>query len=377
MDQGQKNIIDLFCGCGGFSLGAHLAGFNTVLAVDIDPILSSAFAVNFPHSKLTHFDLAKTSGKEILEASGNQKIFGITGGPPCQGFSTMGRRDNNDPRNKLIGHFLEQVKDIEPSFFVMENVPGLISGMMREKLEKQMKTISEHYSVIGPTMVNASGLGAATKRQRVIVIGYNPREFKAFTEKDILALHSQELTSVRDAIGDLPPPLDCEEGDYGWTKYDGRRRMSEYARNAREIPSNGCGWDMAIEKLKQGHVSGLMNTVHSKEIMKRYASLYPGSTDSISKSYKLDWEGQCPTLRAGTGSDRGSFQAVRPIHPDQGRVITVREAARLQGFPDWFVFHPTKWHSFRMIGNSVSPHLAKKILKFIRGRNNNSLLDVA
>ena len=106
-------------------------------------------------------------------------------------------------------------------------------------------------------------------------------------------------------------------------------------------------------------------TAHSLEVAKRYAKTKCGKYDSISKSYRLDPDGFCPTLRAGTGPDQGSFQAVRPIHPTEARVITPREAARLQGFPDWFQFSPTKWHSFRQIGNSVSPILAERILSVI------------
>jgi DNA (cytosine-5)-methyltransferase 1 len=372
----DKSIIDLFCGCGGFSLGAHLAGFHTVLAVDIDPILSSAYALNFPNSKLAHLDLAKTSGKELLEVSGQKKVFGIIGGPPCQGFSMMGKRDEDDPRNELIGHFFNQIKYIKPSFFVMENVPGLLSGTMRAKLERQLKTVSEEYTIVGPVIVNASGLGAATSRTRVIVIGYDPDEISDFSKEDILKLHSDSLVTVEDAIADLPAPIDCED-DYGWAKYDGRRRVSDYALKARQAPSKGMGWDVAVTKLKEGYVSGLMNTIHSKSVQRRYASVPTGSADKKSKSYKLDWDGQCPTLRAGTGSDKGSYQAVRPLHPEYGRVITVREAARLQGFPDWYVFHPTKWHSFRMIGNSVSPHLSKKILSFIAKQTKSQLRKAA
>nr|WP_249812095.1 DNA cytosine methyltransferase [Bradyrhizobium sp. 188] len=94
----------------------------------------------------------------------------------------------------------------------------------------------------------------------------------------------------------------------------------------------------------------------------------PGEIDSVGRHPRLSWEGQCPNLRAGTGKDKGSYQAVRPIHPEEDRVITVREAARLQGFPDSFRFHPTVWHSFRMIGNSVSPIIAQAILSLIAER---------
>ena len=94
--------------------------------------------------------------------------------------------------------------------------------------------------------------------------------------------------------------------------------------------------------------------------------MVPGKTDKISKFPRLSWNGLCPTIRAGTDHRRGSYQAARPIHPEKNRVITPREAARLQGFPDWFQFSPTKWHSFRQIGNSISPLLAEAILSVIR-----------
>ena len=108
-----------------------------------------------------------------------------------------------------------------------------------------------------------------------------------------------------------------------------------------------------------------MGTRHSQEIIDRYSLVEPGGKDTKLRAPRLRPDGLCPTIRAGTGSDKGSYQAIRPIHYDFPRVITPREAARLQGFPDWFVFHRTKWHSFRQIGNSVSPLLAEKLLKII------------
>ncbi|EFN7879408.1 DNA cytosine methyltransferase, partial [Escherichia coli] len=127
------------------------------------------------------------------------------------------------------------------------------------------------------------------------------------------------------------------------------------------VPNN-VGDPESLEKLKKGLVSGFLGTIHTDEVINRYKKLSFGETDKISRSQRLNPNGFCPTLRAGTGSDKGSYQAVRPIHPTQARVITPREAARLQGFPDWFRFHPTKWHSFRQIGNSVSPLVAEAML---------------
>ena len=136
----------------------------------------------------------------------------------------------------------------------------------------------------------------------------------------------------------------------------------------RAIPSMDWGWKDALEQLKNGKISGNFDTIHLPEVSARYGSIIPGNTDPISRSKRLAWDGLCPTLRAGTGADKGSHQAVRPLHPEMPRVITVREAARLQGFPDWFCFHNTKWHSFRMIGNSVSPLVSESVLKVIIGK---------
>ena len=128
----------------------------------------------------------------------------------------------------------------------------------------------------------------------------------------------------------------------------------------------GVGNPEAIRRYQDDSiVSGCLGTRHTAEVAARYARLKPGQKDKTSKSVRLKADGLCPTLRAGTDAERGSYQAVRPIHPTAPRVITPREAARLQGFPDWFQFAPTKRHSFRQIGNSVSPFVAEAVLKVI------------
>ena len=118
------NLVDLFCGSGGFSLGAHKAGFSVAVAYDIDPILTSSFERNFPTTELVLSDVAALNGKAIKAKLGGS-VDGIFGGPPCQGFSDIGRRDVNDPRRQLLGHFFRIVREVRPKFFVMENVRGL------------------------------------------------------------------------------------------------------------------------------------------------------------------------------------------------------------------------------------------------------------
>lgn len=352
-----SKIIDLFCGAGGLSLGAHRAGFTTALAVDVDSTLTSSFAENFPGSNLLVQDISRVSGQKLIETAGmnDGEAFGLVGGPPCQGFSLMGRRDANDPRNTLIGHFFRIVQETKPAFFVMENVPGLLLGSARSFLDDAMSDL-KGYNVLGPIRVDASDFGAATKRERVIIVGLRDGKI---TEECLNERKVQLKATVRGAIADLPEPAAS-----GWGSYPNERQISEYATRARLIdPSLGAA--AFREKTRVGKVSGLQPTKHSKDVRKRFSKVAPGKSDEISRCPRLDWDRLSPTLRAGTGPDHGSFQSIRPIHPARNRVITVREAARLQGFPDWFKFHETKWHSFRMIGNSVSPLVSEALLKTV------------
>ena len=351
-------VIDLFCGAGGFSLGAHLAGFRTVLAVDKDSILTSAFTRNFPTTKLLLADLSLASGEMLLSeagltAGGN---FGIIGGPPCQGFSLMGKRRLSDTRNELLHHYFRLVAEMRPKFFIMENVPGLLLGNVRQFLADSMAGI-EGYGILGPVKVNANHYGAATNRERVIIVGL--RDDIALPASALLDRVESRRATVSDAIRDLPNPRKSGTGIYRKVK-----KLSTYATVAR-MEHETLG-DASVRALvAAGKVTGLYPTLHKASVVKRFSAVAPGKIDSISRCPKLSWGSPAPTLRAGTGPDHGSFQSVRPLHPEEPRVITVREAARLQGFPDWFDFHETKWHSFRMIGNSVSPLMAQAMLTIV------------
>jgi DNA (cytosine-5)-methyltransferase 1 len=359
------NIVDLFSGCGGFGLGAKLAGFNVVAAIDIDKTLQSAYQNNFPSTKVLNGDLSvmnKDSWHLILS---DEKIDGVIGGPPCQGYSRIGKSDVNDPRRSLLHHFFRTVNIIQPKFFVMENVEGLLDEGNIEELQQAISHVDKRYTVLAPIIVDASKYGVPTKRKRVVVIGYDAAEMDPITEEDLISAQTTEVT-VKDAIRDISGPISQQKNDLGWSKYRNMKNLSAYAEKMRRMPPAGLGWSESIEKLKLGKTSGHFDTVHSAKVKTRYENIKQGETDKVSRAKKLAWEGVCPTLRAGTGADKGSHQAVRPLHPTEARVITVREAARLQGFPDWFCFHETKWHSFRMIGNSVSPVVSEAILNVIQ-----------
>ena len=342
-------LVDLFCGSGGFSLGAHQAGFEVVSAYDIDAHLTHSYRRNFPKTAMLLRDVTSLTGAELLHHAGG-RIDGIFGGPPCQGFSAIGLRSPDDPRRRLLGHFFRVVAETRPSFFVMENVRGLAYPDARGVLDSALQLVSDRYDVLGPTIWNAADFGAATRRKRLFVVGIHKDFGEAITLEDVAALKVNP-TTVKAAIADLADAvrLDDEDG-YDMWRFARQGRPSRYARSLR----NGAA-----------SFSGHTRTKHSPVTASRFAGLEEGAVDPIGRHPKLAWEGQCPTLRAGTGSDRGSFQSVRPIHPGEPRVITVREAARLQGFPDSHRFHPTIWHSFRMIGNSVSPIMSRAIFEAI------------
>lgn len=362
-------IVDLFSGCGGFGLGAKQAGFDVVIAVDIEPVLQSAYKNNFPNTRILKGDLSIMDSESWRLALSGESIDGVIGGPPCQGYSRIGKNEANDPRRSLLGHFFRTVNIIQPKFFVMENVEGLLDEGNVEELERAIKIVDERYTVLPPVIVDAHEYGVPTKRKRVVVIGYDPKEVEEITIDEIVPRNLAKVT-VKDAISDVSAPIaqKKDKDDYGWAAYRKVKLLSDYAQKMRQLPSSKLGWSTAIEKLKIGQVSGHFDTTHTATVKARYDALKPGETDKVSRSKKLEWNGVCPTLRAGTGADKGSYQAVRPLHPSEGRVITVREAARLQGFPDWFCFHKTKWHSFRMIGNSVSPIVSEFILTTIKSK---------
>lgn len=374
----KPKIVDLFCGCGGFGLGAELAGFHTVAAIDVDETLQSAYKKNFPNTNVIQADLSQIGKEDWIKILGNNvDIDGVIGGPPCQGYSRMGAGDVNDPRRMLLIDFFRHVNLISPKFFVMENVEGLMDEKNVEQLYMGLETVDKKYTILDPIIIDASIYGAPTKRKRVIVIGFDPLRIDPLLSVTDFLPPNKSVT-VKDAIRDINEPIKQSDDptNFGWAKYRPIKEISTYAKMMRKLPPKGLGCPEAIKYLKEGKISGNFDTTHTDDVRKRYESVEQGKVDPVSRSKKLAWDGLCPTLRAGTGADKGSHQAVRPIHPVKGRVITVREAARLQGFPDWFCFHPTKWHSFRMIGNSVSPIVSRAVLTKIYEKLNHQQMDM-
>lgn len=345
----QLKIADFFCGCGGFSLGAHKAGLTPSVSFDIDPILTSSYSFNFPSTKLALADLSKLRGKDVRRLT-DGPVHGLFGGPPCQAFSDIGHRRKDDPRRDLLRHFFRLVAELQPTFFVMENVRGLGYSDARPYLDRCINQVPSRYEIIGPILLDAADYGGATRRPRLFIIGYDPAYCDPIAPSDLEQLR-RKPASVGEAISDLQNASLLGEADgFDIWRIVQRGRPSAYASRLR-----------SEDRVFTGH----KRTAHTAAVVKRFSKVKQGEVEAIGRHPRLAEDGQCPTLRAGTGSDRGSYQSVRPIHPTESRVITVREAARLQGFPDSFRFHPTVWHSFRMIGNSVSPIISRAIFSMI------------
>lgn len=350
--------IDLFAGVGGLSLGFEQAGFDVVAAVEIDPIHSAIHQYNFPDTKVICKSVTELSGDDILRACGvfDKEIDVVFGGPPCQGFSLIGKRELSDPRNSLVHHFVRIVGELSPRYFVFENVKGLTVGEPKALLEDVIKAFNAlGYQIIQPYQVlNAADYGVPQDRRRLFLVGARsdcpiPRYPKPVSR-----------VTVWDAIGDLPevelfPELirrNWVEASYG--------KPSVYASSLRGIKR--LPKDFSYPRtFNSGVLTDSIRSEHSLSSRQRFADAPFGKIEPISRFHKLDPNGVCNTIRAGTARDRGAFTSPRPIHPYSSRCITVREAARLHSYPDWFRFHVTKWHGFRQIGNSVPPLLAKAV----------------
>lgn len=367
MPDQNKKIIDLFAGVGGLSLGAARAGFDVAAAVEFDIRASTQHAVNFPNSKHLMEDVAALSGRRLLELAGmaSTELCGLIGGPPCQGFSEIGLKGDGDPRNELFVHFFRLVAELRPAFFLAENVPGVIHERNKVIVDRASALVPKGYILLPPMTVKANDYGAPTTRTRVFFYGYDPNRVSALTVASFAPRIAQDVRVSR-ALSGLPIiRSDWQTESQSWRTVGKLEDGAYEYRIANHIPF-GVGNAEAIKAyISHSRVSGFLGTLHTPETKKRFKTLVPGMVDPISRSVRLRMDGYCPTLRAGTGPERGSYQAIRPIHPSSPRVIAPREAARLQGFPDWFQFHPTKWHAFRQIGNSVSPIVSEALLTAI------------
>ncbi len=365
--------IDLFAGAGGLSLGFEQAGFDVAAAIEIDPVHCAVHRFNFPNTTIIPKSVVGLSVQEIREKSGigDKQVDCVFGGAPCQGFSLIGQRAIDDPRNSLVREFVRIVTDLNSRTFVFENVKGLGLGKHRVFLEELISEfMSSGYEVRTEVAVlNAGHYGTPQSRERLILLGARKGEVvpsyplpttniagKRFKFKDL-----PEGPSCYDALGDLP---DVDQFDdlrsVDSILYENNASLSSYATGLRCVsnPTWYLGyrrhWNPAL-------LTSSARTGHTDISRRRFLETLPGAVEPISRFFRLPIDGVSNTLRAGTDGSRGAFTSPRPIHYDYHRCITVREMARLHGFPDWFRFNVTKWHGARQIGNAVPPPLSRAI----------------
>lgn len=360
--------VDLFSGAGGMSWGFEQAGFDVAAAFDYNHRCVSAHTENFPACESAQADLAKATGKSLrtLGKLGRKHIDVLFGGPPCGGFSVAGRRNPADPRNQLLLKFAALVGELKPSYFVVENVRGLLIGDAAKKLSAFRRKVEKvGYEVVWPVQIlNAADFGVPQNRQRIFILGCKTDlAVPEYPTPTTPQGHANRVT-CSEAIGDLmamDQHLDHLENDVyaGPLGSPGEyaKRLLADAEGTKPRPRNCRSHNRTL--------TGCLRVDHSADAITRFENTKPGTREEVSRLHRLAPDGQSPTLRAGTDVAHGSFTAVRPLHYKYPRCITTREAARLHSFPDWFQFHPTKWHGFMQIGNAVPPLLAKAVARSI------------
>lgn len=362
------NSIDLFSGCGGMTLGFGWAGFNSVLASDIDENCEKTFATNFPDIPFLCGDLSEFKKDDFDNYIKNKNIDVIIGGPPCQGFSLANKRRNKvseDPRNSLFYEFVKTITWYNPKSFVMENVKGLLSmesGQVIKEIQNEFENAGEFGYEVRTKVLKASDFGVPQSRERVIIIGIRKDlnlvpEFPSKTGVN-------EVT-VEEAISDLPK-IKAGEGE----------ETMDYAGNATN----------EYQKFMRKNAKNVFNHIamrHTQRLIERFKAILPGKNlldvwethGSVQRgnpnekskvkfsqnNLRLIANKPAPTIAA-------SFQS-NFIHPFLDRNFTAREGARLQSFPDDFIFEGMRtkmsWEKglsqYQQIGNAVPPLMAYEI----------------
>lgn len=365
--------IDLFAGAGGLSLGFEQAGFDVAAAVDIDPVHCAVHRFNFPRTAVLAKSAAELTGARIREEAGigDREIACVFGGAPCQGFSLIGQRALDDPRNRLVLDFVRLVAELNPRAFVFENVRGLTAGQHKRFLGELIEALNRAgYEVRLPWRVlNAAHYGVPQFRERLFLLGArkggplpdypSPQTNIAGRRETYSGLPAGP--TCKDALGDLPDA----DRFAGLLRSDSVKtaafaKPSPYAAEMRCMTANA--WHYGYRRIWNPDIlTSSARTEHTEISRRRFAETPCGEVEPVSRFFKLPKDGVSNTLRAGTDGARGAFTSPRPIHPARPRCVTVREMARLHGFPDWFRLHVTKWHGARQIGNAVPPPLARAV----------------
>lgn len=318
------SFASVFCGGGGLDLGFTLAGIKPVFSSDLIPSFCDTIRKNLPKHIVEPHDLTHLSGKYVVEKVG-APIDVVIGGPPCQAFSILGdRKSTDDPRGQLAFEYVRFIKEIGPRAFLFENVPGLLTVNKGQDWTNLLEYFSKEtgYHVMW-TKLNSVRYGVPQIRQRVIVVGF------------------------RD---------EADKNNFRWP-------VPKFSDSA-EHPELGLPPPRAAWKALE-NVDGVPNHIlreHCDRVITRYSLIEPGGRDRKDHTDRIHPDRPSGTVLVGSGAGGG-----RPfIHPEEHRHITVREAARLQSFPDWWEFSGGPTSAYRQVGNAVPPLMAMAIAEEIK-----------
>jgi DNA (cytosine-5)-methyltransferase 1 len=339
----KEKVLDLFCGCGGLSYGFIEAGYEVVLGIDHWKDAISTFEHNHKGSKGLVADLFNETPEQISKKTGVKKIDLIIGGPPCQGFSIAGKRIVGDERNKLYKSFVDFVDFYKPKAFLMENVSNIISmgkGIVKDNIIEDFEKLG--YKVVHKVLM-ASEFGVPQNRKRAFFIGViNGKEFKFPTYE------KSELISSSDAISDLP-----ENSLLDGSKYSAPPK-SEYQK-------------MIRKESKEIYNHEITN--HNEQTVE-IISLVPDGSNYKSLPKELQKTRNVNIAWTRLNSNKPSFTIDtghrHHFHYKFNRVPTVRESARIQSFPDKFIFLGSKTSQYKQVGNAVPPILAKVLAETLK-----------
>lgn len=387
----QFTAVDLFSGAGGLSLGLANAGFDVRLASDISEACAWTHRRSLPSIPFLRADLSRVDVRDLMSAAGIKKgqLDLLIGGPPCQGFSIIGQRDSSDPRNALIEEFFRVADGLRPKFVVIENVPGLATlkgGMFLKQIGAGFKRLGYRAQC---AELLAAQYGVPQMRWRMFFVGVR--------EDTGLSLPAFPTpTHGWRGIGELVPNRTVSTSDT-----EGFITLAESISDLGAVPSGefgnryampACGpFQKSMRNTAPGHLHNHYAAKMSAANLNRFRHLAPGQDwrdlprhllppsmqrallkDHTRRFRRMTWDG-VPRSIITRFRDPKSGEY---IHPEQDRTITIREAARIQSFPDWFIFDGTITSQYEQVGNAVPPLLAKamaiEIASALRGETNES-----
>ena len=355
----KLNVIDLFCGCGGFSKGFEEAGFNIRFGIDLWNDAIATYKKNFPEAVVLNEDIQKVSGQHILDMCNMaaDEVDVIIGGPPCQGFSVSGKRIIDDERNQLYKSFVELVAEIKPKIFVMENVPGLVrlfNGQVGEQVVEDFTNIG--YTV-KQRILSAENFGVPQQRRRVFFVGVNNDKFcnpdcyvypipSAGVDESVPALTSKDAISDLDFVPD--DKVLGEDIPYQIPP------QNEYQRQMRNGSRSILNHSITLHNARTKEIIAMVpDGGNYKDLPKEL-----WSTRKVHIAWtRMDSQKPCFTIDTGHNHH---------FHYRANRVPTVRESARIQSFPDTFEFIGIKTSQLKQVGNAVPPLLAKAVAESIK-----------